>query len=360
MRVLLVTSWDTNCGIAAHSEMLKESVERADPGIEIHPSAEALDADLVLREYLLPHGYTSDPPSEYLIHLNHHDALHSRWTPEHVRRIVIEHKIPVLVTYHDTRAGTPTAPNSDKLKAFCQVASSVVVHEPVEDCKAIYWRQGVPAPAQHPAHFGMGSVEVRMEGKGLLSLRPFKAYPQQPVLGTVGFDFPWKNFDRLCSLTREVGWAIVILSNNATPEREAHWRSLNPDSLIIREYLPTPTLVNYLAGCTATAFPYECQNNGTSGAIRLGIAALKPVIALQTCRQFRDLYLHDGGGDPAVVPSGIDWVSSWEEFRYMLRSTYPMTFHPRVSAFAHHDSWEKMGRDYSKLYRILTETGGPA
>ena len=39
-------------------------------------------------------------------------------------------------------------------------------------------------------------------------------------------------------------------------------------------------MVAALSVCTATAFLYECHNSGTSGAIRLGIAALKPVYRL--------------------------------------------------------------------------------
>lgn len=353
IRVLLVTSWGVHCGIAAHSEMLKASVERADPGIQVMPSSEALDPDLVIADYLIPPNQPRPPLAEaYMIHLNHHDALHSRWTPEHVRRIVTDHHIPVLVTYHDTRASLLECP---KLNALALWASSVVVHEPVAGLKAIYWRQGVPAPAQLPANYALDPF-TWLDGHGMLHDARmghpdrWKAYPQQPVLGTVGFDFPWKNFDRLCQLTREIGWAIVILSNNATPEREAQWKAMNPDSLIIREYLPTPVLVNYLAGCDATAFPYECANTGTSGAIRLGIAALKPVLAFKGCRQFRDLVEH---GDQLL------WCEDWDHLRHLLslclshKGSDPDTFEA-----AHRDSWTTLGASYSRLYRMLTRTGG--
>lgn len=358
LRVLLVTSWDTPCGIAAHSAMLKEAVERADPGIKVNPVAEALDADLVVREYLLPQGFTSDPPRDYLIHLNHHDALHSRWTPEHVRRITQDHGIPVLVTYHDTTADpSPTS----KLAQLAQVASSVVVHEPLHPesgIKAIYWRQPVPAPAHDPADY---SIPYWRDGRGILHdgrwmggtdyVDYFKACPQQPVLGTVGFDFPWKNFDRLAALTHDLGWAFVCLSNNMTAERVAEIKSRNPHSLVVTGYLPTQVIVNYLAGCDATAFPYECANTGTSGAIRLGIAALKPLFAFSGCRQFRDLY-EDGAGH------GITWVTGWEAFRVELARQYQGYVCPQIRQIAHRDSWYEAGYNYANLYRMLVGVGG--
>ena len=242
MRVLLVTSWDTSCGIAEHSRLLKEYVERADPGIEIIPSAEALDPDWALTMSRADWG---------LIHLNHHDALHSRWTPAHVQAIE-EAGTPVVVTFHDTTAGVSDQPSSAKLKAFTQVASSTIVHEPVGDIKAIYWRQGVPdAPRyQRPLEWE----------------KPPCLYPQQPILGTVGFNFPWKNYDRLCQLTQEVGWGLILLANNATPADVDRWQGLNPACLAVPGFLSTNEVLGYLSACDATVFAYECANTGTSGA----------------------------------------------------------------------------------------------
>ena len=83
MKVLLVTTWNTPCGIAEHSRMLKEAVEHADPTIQVDPRSEALDPTQLLRPDMgLVHLNMHDKPAELLIHLNHHDGLHSRWTPE--------------------------------------------------------------------------------------------------------------------------------------------------------------------------------------------------------------------------------------------------------------------------------------
>lgn len=348
LRVLLVTSWNTKCGIAAYAQSLKTAVEAADPQIEVIPDAAVLDPTVLFDRYCViraPHDCELQHVD--LIHLNHHDALHSRWTPEHIESLT-RLGYPMVVTYHDTRSGEPGAENSEKLKAFAQVASSVIVHEPVADLRAIYWRQGIPPAAPQPAFYECRpGYAGGMDGEGIYPT-PWKQFSQQPVLGTVGFDFPWKNYDRLARITAEEGWALVLLSNDATPEREAYWKALNPYTWVVRRFLPEHVVINYLAGCDATAFIYECSNNGTSGAIRQGIAARKPVIAHEGCRQFRDLYQ-----DPTLGFEAIQWVKSWEELRETLRRIPPTRLDPMVHALAERDSWAKLGQQHARLYHLL-------
>lgn len=348
MNILLVTSWgDTPCGIADHSRSLQAAVQAADPRICVRASAEALDPQ---HDEVRSLFHDMDGSGVDLIHLNHHDGLHSRWTPEQVKRFT-DAGMPVLVTYHDTTADpSPTS----KLAQLAQVASSVVIHEPLQadsPIRAIYWRQGVPAAARAPADYGGRSTfflgDAWQDGERQVHQLNWKAYPQQPVLGTVGFNFPWKNFDRLAQVTGEAGWALVILSNDATAADEERWRASNSSILVVRKFLPQDIVVNYLAGCDATAFMYECANTGTSGAIRLGIAARKPVLALATCRQFRDL-AHDTLGSYA-----ISWLKDWSDLRIDLQRCRPARYAPAVCALAHQDSWTQLGANYAQLYRML-------
>lgn len=337
MRVLLVTSWGVACGISDYGRALKDSVEAADPSIAVVGSVEALDPAWALAQ-----------AADYdLVHLNHHDALHTRWTAEHVRALEAK-GVPVVVTYHDTRSGELGSENSDKARQLHAAASAFIVHEPVADLLgAIYWRHGVPAAAQNPHQYytvGSQTIYGYSTPTGITRVECFKAFPQQPVLGTVGFNFPWKNFDRLAQVTAEEGWALVLLSNDATAEDEARWRGLNPSLLCVRAFLGQPTAINYLTGCDATAFMYECANNGTSGAIRQGLAARKPVIARADCRQFRDLL---------DEPCGVLWITDWDGLRRCLQHTAPTAWDPTVSAFAHRDAWSVRGRQHADLYRRL-------
>lgn len=340
MRVLLVTSWGNKCGIAEYAAMLKASVEAADPEIEVIPNTDCLNPDMV---QLVTNADRYD-----LIHLNHHDALHSRWWADHVE-LWMARGIPVVVTYHDTRETLAECP---KLEALSKVAASTIVHEQVEGLKAIYWRQGIPAPASGPYMTGIG----RASALDSLNLA-FKSHLQQPVLGSVGFNFPWKNFTRLAQETGRMGWALMIISHDADDAAVAEWYRLNPHLTVLREFAPREQVIGLLAACDATAFMYECANTGTSAAIRQGIAARKPVIAFSNCRQFRDLVQLDYTGDPEleIVKSGIRWADNWQTFRYALQTIRPGAFDPAINHLAHMDSWARLGGYHALLYRGLVQ-----
>lgn len=314
MRVLLATSWgDQPCGIKAHSEMLIEAVQAADKGIEIVPSAEALDPN-VLGHY----------PVIDIVHLNYHRALHSRWTPDQVRRWQQSGPAKVVITFHDTFGELPPDQLSYDL---CAIADAFIVHEPCQVlARAIYWRMGVPV----------------YEGNG------FQANwaGSRPVLGTMGFDFGWKNYDRLAEITAEVGWALTIVAPEMSEARQDQLREKNPH-MEFHLGVDNTLAVAYLRGCDATAFMYTCGNSGQSAAILQGIAARKPVYALETCRQFRALYY------PDTQVQAILWVESFEDLRSSLCHAPLQRLNPRMVLLADQESWPRLGKKYAALYRTL-------
>ena len=322
MKVLLVTTWEIPCGIAEHSSMLKEAVERADPGIQIIPDAKALDPRHV-------RGYT--PEAFDLIHLNYQASLHSRWTPEQVA-IWKEYKRPVVITYHDTGV-----PNSDQCKALYEVADAFIVHEPADDLPdAHYWRMGVPA-WEFPYHFGKGDFAQSREC--------FKAWQHQPVLGSIGFPFPWKHYDKLAEVTAEHGWALMLLAPTATKEQIVQWETINPNLYVRTDFVNRHEAISLLAGCDATAFCYVTHNTGQSGAVLQGIAARKPVLAFKTCRQFRALY--------DEYPGSISWCETYEDVALCLKAMPLDRVSTRIVYVAERESWSRLGNKYALLYRSL-------
>lgn len=317
LRVCLATPWDTACGIAEHSRMLKAAIEMADPLIEVLPLPAAVDPK------------SEDRGGWDVLHLNYQAALHSRWTPEAIRNARepiggLRGPRPVVVTYHDTGV-----PNSDQCKGVIAAADAAVVHEPFDDLpaeKTYYWRMGVPA-ARLPWQFD-GRDRVR------------------PILGTVGFPFSWKCYDELARVTGEIGWGLMILAPGATEADVWRWHALNPHTLVETQFLTQGEVQSRLAGCDATAFTYVCHNTGQSGAILQGIAARKPVIALRTCRQMRALAL-DALGELA-----IHWCETFEDvartLQFLHLSDRP---DPATVALAHQERWSLRGEWYAALYR---------
>lgn len=319
LRVRLVTTWETACGIAEHAAMLKAAVEGVDPAITIVPDAEALDPTTLL----LPAWRGTDPSVPSIVHLNYQAALHARWDAAAIRSLRAAGS-RVIVTYHDTGV-----PNSDQCKAICDAADAVVVHEPCDDlpaAKVRYWRMGVPA--------------APMSGPSLLYDRPY--------LGTVGFPFPWKCYDALARVTAANGWGLLLLAPTATPEQIAVWQTINPATIVCAAFLPQAEVIARLNACDATAFTYVCHNTGQSGAILQGIAARKPVIALRTCRQMRALAM-DALGEEAIC-----WAETFEDVGAYLRHLPLGRMDAGIVALAHQERWDGpggLGERYAQLYR---------
>lgn len=314
--ILLVTTWDIPCGIAEHSAYLREAVEAADPDIRVS-----------IETGLNPVHLSIDIAKVHpILHLNYHNALHSQWTPDWIRNFQAV-GCKVLVTAHDSGV-----PNSDQVKAICAAADAFVVHEPYDDLagNGRYWRQGVPGWAD-PMLYDQ-------------SLRSWCG--PRPIVGTVGFPFPWKNYDLFCEASAAAGWACLLIAPGATLDQIARWTSLNPHAQVITAFLLREQVTSYLAGCDATAFLYGGCNTGTSGAIRQGIAARRPVLAFERCRQFRDL--HEEG-------QAITWIT--DETAGGVASMLSLMSIERVDtgivALAHRDSWEGLGRKYAALYKDL-------
>lgn len=332
VKVLMATSWGTVCGIADYAEQAITAVQAADRGIIVQPSADALDPRTVLQATLVE-------PYDVLW-LNYHRGLHSRWTPEVTAEVVRRLGCKCLITFHDTRG---EAQPDDLQLALHDLADAFVVHEPCLGLpKAQVIRQGIPA-----------GVTARLLDRS----RDVLAYPHQPVLGTVGFNFPWKNYDRIAEVTAACGWALLILSCNATYEDEQRWRTRNPHLICVRQFLPTTETVAWLSGCDATIFAYECANTGTSGAIRQGIAARKPVVAWRDCRQFRDLRdLWEY--EPHLSPPHVRWCTTFDRLPYILAVLPLGACDPGIVQLAATDSWTTQGRKYAAILTGLAEGRG--
>ena len=325
LKVLAVTSWGGACGIANYAQMLQEAIEPLD--VEVIPDSAALDPHHPSILSLRHDGASGID----VLWLNYHAGLHSRWTPYVVAATAERTQLPIVITYHDTYRE-----NTEQVKQLADIADVFIVHEPVTDLpQARLIRQGIPRP-ERPSN----------------SIRRYLAYPGQPILGTAGFDFPWKNYDRLAEVTATAGWALMIASHNLTRDRRDQIQAINPYALFPQmwrtggaSFFNTQEIVSWLSGCTTTAWMYECANAGTSGAIRLGIAAMRPLAALRSCRQFRDLM------EPGLLRDS--WIDTWGDLEAQLThgfSASGMINHASAALYAT-DSWGEQAKKYAAVFR---------
>jgi glycosyltransferase involved in cell wall biosynthesis len=323
IEILCIDSANDHCGIREYSRYLEAHLDPARFIWRRHQGwldPQNFFGHYALRQYQGPQ----------VVWLNYHAALHSRWTPATIDQLRLL-EVPVVVTYHDT--GVPNSTQCLNLYAAVDhpdwSQSAFIVHEPCDDLPgAIYLRQGVPS-WQPPRHYFDRDRYNR------------------PLVGTVGFPFPWKNYDLLCRASALAGWSTLLLAPGATDDQVLAWATLNPYIEVIREFLPASSVVSYLAGCDATAFLYMCANTGTSGAIRQGLAARKPLLATRGCRQFRDLE-----GDYA-----IRWLSdlSPEGVASALSSLPITSLDAGIHRIAERDSWATQAKRYAQVFESVLE-----
>ncbi len=113
-------------------------------------------------------------------------------------------------------------------------------------------------------------------------------------------------------------------------------------------------MLRLLSSAEATAFLYTCHNAGTSGAIRQGLAAGRPLLAMSGCRQFRDL-------ETLLFDTGITWVSfDVKEIAAVLIGGHPAGIHlgpsPRIVRTASVLSWAYAAQSHLEVYRRVLET----
>lgn len=321
MKILLVTSPRERCGIREYGKFLMDAV-KSDPEISI-------------TEFPNPEANELGTPECDIIHLNHHAALHSSWTEERVEQYQkLGYK--VVVTQHDTfedfgvmlERGFPNFLNADGL----------VVHEPVEGL----------------THDGFGQEiigNVWYIPQGVLPPANLRDKPAPRTLGTVGFDFPWKNYNMVARVTKEAGWVFLLIAPEMSQERVEEIKGINPESIVITSWVSAEDAVVLLAGCTATGFLYSTGNSGTSGAIRLGVAARRPMVAFQS-RQNRDLL-----NESAIYwAEGEEQVGNWLENVSFMQQFSGETVHVHgMAELAEKQSWTNVGKQYKKVWLNVME-----
>lgn len=351
IELLTITSDREQCGIREHGNHLQQHLPN-DITMRGNGRGEWLDPAVFFRE--LPSMTQS--PGPHVVWINHHSALHSRWTGAQIMRL--RDALPVLVSYHDS--GVPNSAQCHEVYKGttdpAEYRGAFIVHEPCPDLpNAIYLRQGVPD--WQPPYQALHGPTTGVPPDDLPSFLYWIGLGHRPILGTVGFPFPWKCYDLLAKATALAGWSLLLLApdqyHGGKPDQLASdiagWQALNPWTAVVSDFLPAEEVVRYLGMCDATAFLYMCANTGTSGAIRQGIAARKPVLATAGCRQMRDLQEDGLGGD------AIRWLHdlSPEGVAVALHTTVITRVDPAIHRLAERDSWRNQAQRYAEVIRRL-------
>jgi len=328
VKVLLVTSDREACGIREYGLMLKEAVEgSSNVQVEEFPFTAP---DRLLDRVCSP----SSRPD--IVHLNHHAALHSQWGPDHIWALRAL-GMKVVVTQHDTFESWEIMQSRRFLDA--RDADLLIIHEKVEGLEGPrVWQMRQPIPEAPPA--------VK---SGEAWLRRLKGIQWKHYVGSVGFNLLHKGFPTLVDGARRAGWGCRLIVPGITVEEAEDLQRIHPEGLeLMTGWRPRGHVIAALATCDMLGFPYVTGGSGTSGALRLGIAARRPVFTSPKGVNRQTLDLPEDHWVMRVDPSpqGIEealrgWADPKREFDRWANE---------AGILAEMDGWEPMGWELARRY----------
>lgn len=294
--VALVTTWEAQCGVATYSANLVANC----PNVIFR----------IVKDFQAPEAVYA--PAD-IVHLNWQTTLFSNF-PWQTLMALRGYGKKLVITYNDT--------GRDIQFWITGMFDKVVVHEPTNGF----------------VHIPHGIPEVKLD--------PYRAIFNR--LGIAGFPFNWKGFHpaaKVAAALKMDYMAIMPRSPHAdTAPMEQAIRNEVPHANVITDWLPEESVIKLLASNVVNTFPYRGDNAGISGAVRMGLAAQRPIV-LTRDRQFNDLFAYEDeiyfvhDSLEATVQQALD--DYWRG-----RAKIPS----RVLADM---GWSKAGEKYKQVYESL-------
>ncbi|MDE2101318.1 MAG: hypothetical protein KGL39_28990 [Patescibacteria group bacterium] len=303
MRVALITSWHERCGIAEYAHnLVKHCV-----GVEFTIVARPWDLQEIARA-----TFAAD-----VVHLNHEGGLYAG-ALGNIVSVIINSRKRSVITLHSTHAGV----NAHSLTS---VFSAVVTHERTQDAGFVVIPEGIPV-------VDVSGITVR------------------DVAGEAGFPMSHKGFWTTAKAAQVCGLGMLaVMPRSRHADADGMANALFEANTIgveaVLDYLPEDAVARRLAECRVVCFPYHGAPGGISGAVRMGLAARRPLVITE-CRQFRDLL--EGYRDEVFVAASTSVGDVAEKVREAMNDS------ARVPSRMVEDmSWHRCGKMYADLYGRL-------
>ena len=298
LRLGWVSTYNARCGIATHSEHLLEFFDRSAFEITIlADDQEAIgpDTDNIVRlwtkgggglarvrAYLITNGFDATVFQYNFAFFDFDDFADTliELSDAGINTFVIFHRTRDLENYR-----SPVS--HQKMTGALQSCTRIFVHG-IEDVNRLR-ECGVIGNVVLLAHGVIDRPTVNMEAvRSLLGLSDFS-----PVIGTFGFLLPGKGLTELIHafalILRAYPAAYLLMVNADYPTRESEQQrercqalvrllGIEGHSSLISEFLEIEEVLFLLSACDAIVFPHQRSEESASGAVRLGLAAGRPVL----------------------------------------------------------------------------------
>jgi glycosyltransferase involved in cell wall biosynthesis/uncharacterized protein YciW len=327
LRVGWISTYNARCGIAAYSEHLLEFFDNSAYEITILADDQTTigpDPDNILRLWSKSRGGLSHI-SEHLIG-NRFDAAFFQYNfsffdfADFADTLIYLSNagVTTFVTLHRTGG----------LQDYRQMAPYQKIIEALQSCARLFVHGledvnrlrefGVSENVVLLTHGVIDRVPLNKDAaRSLLGLSAFA-----PVIGTSGFLLPGKGLAELIhsfALVLRAHPAAYLLMLNAdypTPESQAqrehclalvHQLDLRDHVSLLHDFLDIEEILFLLSACDVVVYPYQRSEESASGAVRLGLAAGRPVLTtpLPTFSDLSEIVYQLPGTEARAIAEGI-------------------------------------------------------
>lgn len=311
MKVGLITTWQTECGLAEYAKNLVECSE----GVEFKIISFPLSFDHIV----------SETEGVDLIHFNYSSGWFNEVRLNEWQKFRKQGK-PTMLTFHDSSDDMVM-----KIAPF-GLFDKIVVHKKAATCEYPDNVVVIPQPVR--------VVDV-------------SGIPVYSKIGTAGFPFPWKGFDRAAFAAHQLGVKFLAIMADSAQVNALIAREIVlgfcPTAEIIVDWLPYDAIVRRLAECAMTVFDYDTVYqqlplNGISAGVRFGIAARRPVI-VSRCKMFDDLLDYP---DEIYVSDDVLGVTIIQVFKDILDGCVKLP-----KRILEDMSWDRCAKLYLGVYKEL-------
>jgi glycosyltransferase involved in cell wall biosynthesis len=327
LRLGWISTYNARCGMATHSEHLLEFFDKdafeitifADDQERVGP-----DPDNLLRLWSKDCGGLGRV-RDFLVAkkfdaavFQHNFSFYDAEDFVDTLLASAEAGIDVFVIFHrtsDLESHDRLASHRRMIEAL-QTCTRIFVHGLDDVNRLREW--GVIGNVVLLAHGVIERAPLNADGvRGLLGLSGFG-----PVIGSFGFLLPGKGLTELIHgfalILRAYPNAYLLMINADYPlaesqeERErclALIRLLEIENHVrlVNEFLDTEEALFFLSACDAITYPYQRSEESASGAVRLGLAAGRPVVTtpLPVFADLAEIVYQLSGTGPAEIAEGI-------------------------------------------------------
>lgn len=312
---LITTTAPERCGIRTYAEEICRHIENGNGSIRFRLIGRPFTAESVLAR----------TEGADIVHILHVHSLYPEITTQVIQKMKARGQ-KTICTYNDS-----TSMNRGE---FTAAFDRTIVHQPTSDGFQLIYH-GIPEIAMPKPYTGK-----------------FDGY-----IGTSGFPIAFKQYPLAAKLAHAVGkklYAILPESQHADVNPVIAEITRNcPGSIVDISFPEHDKVLDQLAQCCFTLYPYSHAGTGIGGSARMGMATGRPVVISQVVR-FADILADDKySREFYIIPSGYPTFENSLATVQMVIDDLARK-RARVPKQTIEDmGWSKVSKDYERVYKEL-------